>query len=454
MFRYNLKLALLNLRHRMDLTFLMIMLIAIGIGAMMTFYSVIHNLSKDPIPGKSKHIFLVQFERYFPDEPPLLDLRDFSRVHTYQDAMYLYSTDTPATQHVMYFETDLVADQETDIAPLTLLRGGATTGTFFDTFEVPFQYGGAWDKAIDEAGSPVIVLSQLTNERLFNGRNSVGQQLKINETYVTVVGVLDKWPVPLRYYDGTMDPDHKYKAFVPFHLAINSQFERDRYTTGCNFDEEGLLGTFNHEYHYESLIHSNCTWITLWTVLESEAQVRAYQEFVKHYLQEQERLGRYLRYWNDSVVTNLIIFMKAHTSIVEAFQVFVVITFFFFMVCLANTISLILTKLLRHSKEMALRRALGATQKMILIQNMIETGIIGGLGGILGLVSTHLGLWGMKMMLVSNFNTPDPLFDDQFGYDAWVMLLTVVLSIIGTMIAGAYPVWRVCRQSPAIELKL
>ncbi|MGH8321882.1 MAG: ABC transporter permease, partial [Gammaproteobacteria bacterium] len=53
MFAYYLDLALRSLKRNPVLTALMILAIAVGIGASMTTLTVMHLLSGDPLPGKS-----------------------------------------------------------------------------------------------------------------------------------------------------------------------------------------------------------------------------------------------------------------------------------------------------------------------------------------------------------------------------------------------------------------
>lgn len=59
MFAYYLQLALRSLRRNRALTALMVLAIAVGIGAAMTTLTVFHVLSGDPIPGRSDRLFYV-----------------------------------------------------------------------------------------------------------------------------------------------------------------------------------------------------------------------------------------------------------------------------------------------------------------------------------------------------------------------------------------------------------
>ena len=119
----------------------------------------------------------------------------------------------------------------------------------------------------------------------------------------------------------------------------------------------------------------------------------------------------------------------------------------FLVVCLLNTVGLLLAKFLGKSTDISLRRALGASRSNLFIQHMIESGLIGLGGGIFGLVLTWLGLRGIEMLF-------GDFIENLVGLD-WVMVLTAIgLAIVSALLAGLYPTWRACRISPASQLKI
>jgi putative ABC transport system permease protein len=62
MIGYYLDLARRSFKRNKALTALMIVAIAFGVGASMTTLTVMHVLTKDPMPGKSGDIFHVQLD--------------------------------------------------------------------------------------------------------------------------------------------------------------------------------------------------------------------------------------------------------------------------------------------------------------------------------------------------------------------------------------------------------
>ena len=69
MFNYYLQLGLRSLKRNPILTALMVLGIALGIGASMTTLTVFHLMGSDPIPWKSDTLHVVQLDNWSPDEP-------------------------------------------------------------------------------------------------------------------------------------------------------------------------------------------------------------------------------------------------------------------------------------------------------------------------------------------------------------------------------------------------
>ena len=120
-------------------------------------------------------------------------------------------------------------------------------------------------------------------------------------------------------------------------------------------------------------------------------------------------------------------------------------SFLFLVVCLLSTISLLLTKFVGKKSETSLRRALGASRKIIFRQQLVEVALIGFAGGLIGLLLTSLGLKGIQ----SVYESPAGLV----SLDWVIMSAAISVAIISSMIAGLYPAWRVCQVPPATQLK-
>jgi putative ABC transport system permease protein len=117
----------------------------------------------------------------------------------------------------------------------------------------------------------------------------------------------------------------------------------------------------------------------------------------------------------------------------------------FLMLCMVNTIGLLLAKFSGRAAEIGVRRALGASRRQIFFQALVETGVVGMVGAFSGILLSVLFL---------------KLISLQAGYlkavarmDWEMLLLTVVMSVVAALLAGLLPTWRACQITPAIQLK-
>jgi putative ABC transport system permease protein len=171
----------------------------------------------------------------------------------------------------------------------------------------------------------------------------------------------------------------------------------------------------------------------------------AYHDFLDAYVQEQKKLGRFPRPLNNRLndVDQWLVYNEVVSKDSKAL---VGLSFMFLAVCMLNTIGLILAKFLRRSGEIGLRRAVGASKMALFRQYLVEAGVIGVSGGLLGILLGWLGLIGVRHLIDSS---------DHYTHLDWTMIgASLMLAIVASMLAGLYPAWRVVRIPPAIYLKI
>jgi putative ABC transport system permease protein len=121
------------------------------------------------------------------------------------------------------------------------------------------------------------------------------------------------------------------------------------------------------------------------------------------------------------------------------------LAFGFLLVCLLNTVGLLLAKFLRRSSEIGVRRALGASRRAIFLQCLVEAGMVGLAGGVIGLGLALLGLWAVRQQPAE--------YASLARLDPAMLLTTFVLAIVASVLAGLLPAWRAMQVTPAIQLK-
>ncbi|MCC6439726.1 MAG: ABC transporter permease [Rhodanobacteraceae bacterium] len=423
-----------SLKRNPVLTALMVIGIGLGIAASMTTLTVLHLMGSDPIPWKSDKLHYVQLDNWDVNQPYYDDGRPPDQV-TYRDAVALMEAGKADKQSAMYKLAMPVQPENPEIKPFRALGRVAYTD-FFGMFEPPFRFGSPWGASEDASHARVIVLGKEINEKLFGGQDSVGKSVRLDGNDYRVVGVLGDWNLRFRYYDVTngafADPD---EFFIPFTTAIDLK-QRASGNNSC-FSPSGD--------GWDAYLDSDCVWIQMWVQLDSAHGLEEYKSFLDNYVNEQKKLGRFQRPLNNRLL-DVNGWMKDQEVVSRDMEVQTGLAFAFLIVCLVNTVGLLLAKFTRKAGEIGLRRALGASRRQVFGQYMIESGVVGLSGGLLGLALTGLGLIAVRA-LYSEYQTVAHL--------DWAMtFLTIALAIVAALLAGIYPTWRACRVQPAAQLKV
>lgn len=430
MFGYYLELAWRSLKRNKMLTALMVLAIGLGIGASMTMITVLHVLSGDPLPGKSASLYYPQIDPqgsdgYRADEEPPSQL-------SWIDGMNLLKAGRADNQALMKGGAVAVEPPSAKLAPF-LEDARFTTAGFFSMFQVPFLYGHPWGAGDDDAGARVVVLTRRLNEKLFAGANSVGKTVNLGDVPFRVMGVIDSWRPTPHFYDLYVGSYSDQEGlFVPLLTATDLKFpqngSRDCWGTGASADPK----------------IATCTWLQFWVQLDTPAKAVGYKQFLINYSREQKSLGQFERPPNVKL-RNLMQWLDYNKVVPSDVHLQRWLALGFLLVCLVNTVGLMLAKFLRRSAELGVRRALGASRRALFAQLLTEAGMVGLAGGVGGLLLAFVGLWLVRMQ---------PSDYASLAYmDLEMLAGTFLLAVGASLLAGLLPAWRACRITPALQLK-
>jgi putative ABC transport system permease protein len=439
MFRYHLMLGVRSLRRNPILTALMVLTLAIGVAASMSTLTVLHVMSGDPIPSKSDRLIVPmldtgELQGYVPGEKAPF----YHNQVTYQDSVAMLRSGQGLRRTVVQDIFGVIEPARPDL-PVNTVEGIATTSDYFPMFEVPFRYGAPWAAEQDRAGANVAVLSLEKAEALFGKGSPVGKHFRMWNRDFTVIGVLDEWkPVP-RYTHvingngGTFNGDDT--VYVPFASSVNAE-QGSNGSTSCNKDPA--------RPGYQGFLESECIWLQFWFELASAADRPKLNDWLAGYVREQKRLGRMerpaplalydVREWLDYME----VVPKDHKAAAW-------LSLGFLLLCMVNTMGLLLAKFSGRAPEIGVRRALGATRGMVFRQFMVEAGVVGLAGGTLGLLLSVASLWVIRkqsrdLSVVAHMD--------------WEMLaITFGIAILAALLAGLLPTWRSAQVTPALQLK-
>jgi putative ABC transport system permease protein len=438
MLLYSLQIATKSLRRSPYLTALLVGAIAIGIALSTTFAAVRHAFEKNPVPHKSATLFYVRMDNWDPLAPYPGDEKAPPTQITYRDMVEIMKSKIPVRQ-TGGFKTELYVHPDASAGRPFRESARMVFSDFFEMFEAPFQYGGAWTKDADASPEQMIVLGHAMNDKLFGGANSVGKNVRIEDRDFRVTGVLAPWNPGLRVYDLTSrqiaQPEEIYLPFnqlIPMKLRTSGNSDAWR-----SPDSPG----------FEGQLQSDIDWIQMWVELPSADALPAYEDFLRAYVLEQKKGGRFPRPLNNRVTSIPDLMKEWKTTPPQANALFIV-SLFFFVLCSVNLIGILLGKFLSRASEVGVRRALGASRADIFLQHIVECEVVGILGGAIGIGLSNIGISILNNMMKRFFER-----SDLFQLDLYTLAFAVALALISGLVAGVYPAWKICRIAPASHLK-
>lgn len=436
MLSYHLQNALRSLRRNPILTALLVGGIAVGISVSTAFVALRHMYQQDFLPGKSDRVLFVRLDSWTTDHA--FNPEDPDSVPdqlTYRDARALLRSPLPRRQ-TPTFITRMFVHPDPQVSRPYQPDVRLCFSDLFDIFGMPFRFGGPWSKEADAKPEQVIVIDDATNQKLFGGGNSVGRTVRLEERDFRVVGVLAPWRPPLRLFELERNPAGPPEPmYIPFNFVEPLQIS----SSGNSAGWQGVpIRTF------EEWLASESVWVQYWVELPDDAAAGAYSDWLRAYIQEQKKLGRFPRPIRFRITTIAEMVEEFHLM-PDGVKAMSVVSLLFLAVCSLNLVGILLGKFLARVPEVSVRRALGASRAQIFWQHVIECELIGVLGGALGVLAS-LGILHLLAQYMRN--------GEALRLDGEMLLMSLFLSLVAGLVAGLYPAWRICSVPPAMQLKV
>jgi putative ABC transport system permease protein len=203
--------------------------------------------------------------------------------------------------------------------------------------------------------APVAVLGDGIAETLFPGVSPIGQHVKVNEQWLRVIGVTRPQMTAPRGTNGLPADDRNSLIYVPVWTAI---LRLEDTTSGFKDEIDGLFVQ----------------------VTSADASPTAAQAMRGLLDETHRRAGDY----SLVVPAELLAEQKRAQQIFQ--MVMVAIASISLLVGGIGIMNIMLASVLERTREIGVRRAVGATQAEVVRQFLIEATIISGLGGMLGVV--------------------------------------------------------------------
>ena len=424
MILYYLRLALLSLRRNWLLGTVMVVCLSVGIASWVMAQAAIHGATRNPFPHRpGLHLVMVDRKPFYVDVVPLeqsnYPLERAGRILlSYDEYRAIAKSRAPAAQTpTTVAELLISSDRQAPFVDHVRFAGSR----FFGMFDLPFVRGGTFPAGADTDPESVAVISEAMGRRLFGDVDPIGLDLQVAGRRFTVCGVLAD-PLPAKVYDFIFlrrEPEEivlPFTNFVPMRIRPIQPFGRAAAASS-----------------YEEFLSGENLWIKLWVDLPHDGDKRA---FLSDLLSSGVP-GAHVVTVTDS--RPQLAFLHAGYYILELFSYGMLIATIF------NLVRLLLAKFTARVDQTGIHRALGASRRTIVVVHIAEATIVGLAGGVLGL------FLGRISMTIFDSLIPDRAADAVLEWGG--ALITLVVSVLIGMLAGAYPAWRATRIPPAVFLR-
>ncbi len=286
----------------------------------------------------------------------------------------------------------------------TILNG--TTSAVKDVVEIQMIEGRMWTDAEEERAANVAVLGHDAAEDLFPNGSPIGKDIDCQGDIFTVIGVLDVQPQPFGSGRNTQDNSVYFPltTFRKIHPEIKDFWLVVKYDTPANKDQ----------------------------VVE---EVRELLRVRRHLRAEQDDNFAIFgpdslsRLWNQ-LTGGLFLFMVAVSSVG-------------LMVGGVGVMNIMLVSVTERTREIGVRKAIGATRKNILMQFTLEAITLCAVGGVIGILA------GSLFTLILHFAVS--FLHATLSFE-WVVIAFCVSCAIG-LIFGIYPAWKAANLDPIEALR-
>ncbi|WP_340678789.1 ABC transporter permease [Paraglaciecola sp.] len=426
MLNYYLKLSLYNLKRAPVLYALVIITLAIGVGAFVANLAMINTMASDPIPEKSSQLFHVSMNTY-----PGNQTQQPLDVTRYADAKAIMDSGIASKTAITYRTSAYarVADSPSLTRYASEIR--ATTKDFFTMMNAPFLFGQGFS---DDSAHEVVIGFKLNNT-LFKGQNSVGKTIELGGGLYTVTGVLAKWELRPMFYHvaGDIEFEGTEDIFAPLETALDANWYAEiRSTSTDNWDNMEQTRTASAYY------------LQTWVQLDTPQQIQKMHEFLNKYSQKLKDQGQHPNPVNNHL-DDVNQWLTINHVVDKRILAFAIATGLFLAVCIFNASSLLLARYSAANFETGLKRALGASKKQIMYQGLVEGLVAGALAGLLSLLLSWL------FLSISILLLPD--LDNIAVLDGKILLSGFAIALITTLLSALYPLFRAGRSSISTELK-
>ena len=398
--RYDLRHALRMMSRQRGTTAIILVTLALAIGANTAVFSAVHTVLIRPLAYQDPESLVMLWEKreaegVMKNSVSAADYLDWARISQSFAAMAAHTEMT----------ADLTGEGDPEKLPIA-----AVSSPFFEVFGVRPLLGRTFQAGEDLIGRHrVVILGHSIWQQRFGGQSSVvGRSIMLNGIPYQVVGVMPA---------DAVFPHGDAHMFIPLLLFAPDEPPS---RTSHNFNVYGRLKPG-----------------------VSLAQARSEMDRIGKDLEQQyPQLSR----GHGAHVTSL---PEEITGPVEkTLLVLMAAVAFILLIACINVTNLLLAKVAGRRREMAVRAAIGAGRARLVRQVLVECGVIAVAGGVAGLL---LAVWCVQVLAAQLPPVARP--DQTVVFSLPVLLFTLAACALSGLLAGAIPAWHLVRDDPSESLK-
>jgi putative ABC transport system permease protein len=280
----------------------------------------------------------------------------------------------------------------------------AVEGDYFTIKKLDLSEGRVFSPQEAEMGAPVMLVGDDVAKYFFNGLSPIGRELRIGGIPYTVIGVIE-------HQGSLFGQSLDQTAFAPF----NSPLHR---LTNPRGDIDGLM------VQAPSAVMMDEAMETVREVMRGHRRLRPSQK------------DNFVMETSASALTS---FEKTKTIMTIAGTALPAISLVVGGLVIMN---IMLVAVAERTREIGVRKSLGARRKDILRQFLVESATLSTLGAMLGI---GLGLLGAKII---SWTTPLPA-----AVAPWSLVAATLLGTVVGITSGVYPARRASRLNPIDALR-
>ncbi len=267
----------------------------------------------------------------------------------------------------------LKASQKGLVMPVRL---EGVNASYFGLFNINIAKGTIFGDRQEVTAAPVCLIGDNVRATFFNDENPVGQKIKCGNTWLKVIGVLEKRDFTTSASDEMGISSSDNKIFVP----INTMLIRYQNKNKLDFDEMGRVMRSGSSSEAASSKTVNQLDKIVVQVKETE-QLGASAELIRRML-----LRRH-NYQLDFEVTVPELLLKQQQQTNRIFNIVLgAIAGISLIVGGIGIMNIMLASVLERIREIGTRQAIGATRKDIVVQFLSESILISFVGGLIGII--------------------------------------------------------------------